>query len=174
MSTSLVMCFLREMSEDSATATLTEALPYKHNIIGVGLDSDERDNPPNKFASVFAKARKEAFWLTMHCGIDQKNSMEHIRQAIEDIGVDRIDHGTSIVEDNRLVKLVREREIGLTYCPVYNSVVTEDFKGSEIIKLFRDGVNVTINSDDPPCFRAYPNENGEFIGVKESLARRSH
>lgn len=172
MSVLLIVCFLRDMDADSAMATLDEALSYKQKIIGVGLDSDERNNPPNKFAVVFAKARSEGFRLTMHCDIDQKDSIEHIRQAIEDIGVDRIDHGTNIVEDAQLLKLASERKIGLTCCPVSNSVVTEDFKGSEIITLLHDGVKVTINSDDPAYFRAYENENMEFIAEKMSLTKK--
>jgi adenine deaminase len=170
-SASLIMCFLRDMDAESAMATLLEALPHKDKIIGVGLDSDERDNPPSKFAAVFAKARMEGFLLTMHCDIDQKNSIEHIRQALEDIGVDRVDHGTNIVEDNRLLNLVRQKNIGLTCCPVSNSVVTDDFKGEKIKNLLLDGVKVTLNSDDPAYFRAYLNENIEFISRKMSLKR---
>lgn len=168
MSASLIMCFLREISEDSAMNTLTEALPHKDKIVGGGLD---RDNPPNKFAGVFAKARKEKFRLTMHCDVHQKNSIEHIRQGVESIGVDRVDHGTNVVENTRLVKLVREKKIGLTCCPVSNSVMTKDFKGSEIISFFRDGVKVTINSDDPAYFRAYLNGNLELLVEKKSLSK---
>jgi adenine deaminase len=171
ISASLIMCFLRDMDADSAMATLIEALRYKDKIVGVGLDSDERGNPPSKFADVFAKARKDGFRLTMHCDIDQKNSIEHIRQVIEDIGVDRIDHGTNIVENARLLELVNKRKIGLTCCPVSNSIVTQDFKGAEITKLLRDGVKVTINSDDPAYFRAYLNENIELIAEKMSLTK---
>src|SRR3546814_9534869 len=79
-------------------ATLMEALPYKAWILGVGLDSDERDNPPSKFAAVFARAKAEGFFLTMHCDIDQVGSIDNIRAVLEEIGVDRIDHGTNIVE----------------------------------------------------------------------------
>lgn len=172
MSASLIMCFLRDRDADSAMDTLTEALPYKDKIIGVGLDSDERDNPPSKFAAVFAKARAEGFRLTMHCDIDQKNSIEHVRQAVADIGVDRIDHGTNVLEDPRLVELVRKRNIGLTCCPLSNSVVTPDSKGEEIIRLLRDYVKVTINSDDPAYFRGYLNENMKFIGEKMSLSKK--
>jgi len=99
MSASLIMCFLRDMSAEFAMATLMESLPYKDWIIGVGLDSDERDNPPAKFAAVFERAREEGYLLTMHCDIDQKNTVEHIRQAVEDVGVDRVDHGTNVVEN---------------------------------------------------------------------------
>lgn len=159
MSASLIMCFLRDMEPGFAMATLTEALPYKDYIVGVGLDSDERQNPPAKFAEVFARARKEGWLVTCHCDIDQQNSIEHIRQVLTEIGVDRIDHGTNIVEDPNLVQLVKEKGIGLTCCPVSNSVVTEDFKGKEILQLLRAGVKVTVNSDDPAYFRAYITEN---------------
>lgn len=159
MSASLIMCFLRDMSPEFAMATLTEALPYKDCIIGVGLDSDERQNPPAKFAAVFARARREGWLVTCHCDIDQQDSIEHIRQVLQEIQVDRIDHGTNIVEDASLVELVKQRGIGLTCCPVSNSVVTEDFKGKEILQLLRAGVKVTVNSDDPAYFRGYMNEN---------------
>lgn len=172
MSVSFIMCFSREMDAESAMATLLAALPYKDKIVGVGLDSDERGNPPNKFTAVFAKARIEGFKLTVHCDIDQNNSIEHIRQAIEDIRVDRIDHGANIVEEKRLVDLVRQRHIGLTCCPVSNSVVSDDFKGREIKSLLHDGVKVTLNSDDPAYFRAYLNENIEFMSEKMSLTKK--
>ena len=159
MSASLIMCFLRDLDPGWAMDTLTQALSYKDSIIGVGLDSDERDNPPSKFAKVFERARQEGFLLTMHCDIDQKNSIEHIRQALEDIKVDRIDHGTNIVEDSRLVELVRDKGIGLTCCPISNSIVTQDFKGEEISQLMKQGVRCTISSDDPAYFRGYMNEN---------------
>ena len=153
MSASLILCFLRDMSADFAMATLMEALPYKDWIIAVGLDSDERDNPPSKFADVFARARAEGFLLTSHCDIDQAGSIEHIRQVIEDIGVDRIDHGTNIVEDPALVAAVRERGIGFTCCPVSNDFVVDDMKATEIVQLLRDGVRVTGQLGRPGLLR---------------------
>ncbi len=159
ISAELVLCFLRDFSAEYAMATLMEALPYKRWIIGVGLDSDERDNPPAKFAAVFARAKAEGFFLTMHCDIDQVGSIENIRQVIEEIGVDRIDHGTNIVENPALIELVKERGLGLTCCPVSNSFVTEQMKADEIVTLLRDGVRVTINSDDPAYFGAYVGDN---------------
>ncbi|KAK5091415.1 adenine deaminase [Lithohypha guttulata] len=169
VSTSLIMCFLRDMSAEFAMATLMDALPFKDCIIGVGLDSDERGNPPRKFAEVFERARKEGFMRTMHCDVDQVGSIEHIRQALEEIGVDRLDHGTNIVEDARLVEMVREKRIGLTCCPISNSVVCSDFKGKEIMQLFRQGARVTINSDDPAYFRGYANENVLRLAREEEL-----
>lgn len=153
-------------------ATLMEALPFKDSIIGVGLDSDERGNPPSKFAAVFQRASKEGFLLTAHCDIDQSNSIDHIRQVIQEIQVDRIDHGTNVLEDETLVEMLRDKGIGLTCCPVSNSVVTEDFKGKEIVDLLRRGVKVTVNSDDPAYFRAYVNENMEKMALETDVTRR--
>jgi adenosine deaminase len=159
ISAELILCFLRDYSAEYAMATLLEAMPYKDWIIGVGLDSDERGNPPSKFAAVFARARREGFLLTMHCDIDQADSIEHIRQAMEDIGVDRIDHGTNIIEDDRLVELAKSKGIGFTCCPVSNSFVTEQMKSTEILTLLDRGLTVTINSDDPSYFDAYVADN---------------
>lgn len=159
ISASLIMCFVRDMDAGYAMATLMEALPYKEWIVGVGLDSDERGNPPSKFAKVFERARKEGFLLTAHCDIDQENTVEHIRQVLEEIQVDRIDHGTNVVEDEALVERIRQQGLGLTCCPISNSVVTSDFKGNETRNLLNKGVKVTINSDDPAYFRGYVTEN---------------
>ena len=159
ISADLILCFLRDFTAESALATLQEALPYKDLFLGVGLDSDERDNPPAKFAAVFALARSEGLLLTMHCDIDQVGSIENIRQVLEQIAVDRIDHGTNIVESPELVDLVLERGIGLTCCPVSNSFVTSDMKAAEIIELLRHGIKVTLNSDDPAYFGAYVTDN---------------
>jgi adenosine deaminase len=166
----LILCFLRDLSPEFAMATLMESLPYKDWIIGVGLDSDERDNPPAKFAAVFARARADGYLLTMHCDIDQHDSIEHIRQALEEIGVDRIDHGTNIVESPALVELVKQRGIGLTCCPVSNSFVTSDMKATEIAQLLREGVKVTVNSDDPAYFGGYIGENYGSLAAYAGLS----
>ena len=171
ISASLIMCFLRDMSTEFAMATLMEALPFKDWIIGVGLDSDERGNPPSKFQSVFERASKEGFLLTMHCDIDQENSIDHIKQALQDIQVDRLDHATNIVEDEALVELVISKNIGLTCCPISNSIVTKGFKGQEISALLRKGVKVTINSDDPAYFRGYILENMLKMAEETDLTR---
>lgn len=151
----LILCFLRDMPAESAMETYLAALPYRDKFIGIGLDSDERDNPPQKFAQVFALAKKDGFHITMHCDIDQEESIEHIRQALLDIGVDRLDHGTNIVEDPSLVAYVKEKNIGLTCCPVSNSFVVDDMKGKEILELLHQGILVTVNSDDPAYFQSY-------------------
>jgi len=165
VSAELILCFLRDFTAEHAMSTLMEALPYRAWIIGVGLDSDERGNPPAKFAEVFARAKAEGFFTTMHCDIDQPGSIEHIRQVIEEIGVDRIDHGTNIVEDPALVAVARERGLGFTTCPVSNSFVTEEMKADEIVQLLREGVRVTVNSDDPAYFGGYVADN--YIALAE-------
>ncbi|MCK2219662.1 adenosine deaminase [Actinomadura sp. ATCC 31491] len=163
----LIMCFLRDFQPEYAMATLLESLPYKEWIAGVGLDSDEQGNPPLKFAEVYARARAEGYLLTMHCDVDQDDAAEHIRQAIEDIGVDRIDHGVNILEDQRLVELVRERGMGLTCSPISNGYVTGSLKAEGIRKLMDLGVRVTVNSDDPAYFAGYVQEN--LIALHEAL-----
>lgn len=146
---SLIMCFLQDESPEWAMATLMESLPHRKYITGVGLDSEERINPPANFAKVFERATKEGFMTTAHCDINQKDSVEEIRQALEILKVDRLNNGTNILGNERLIKLVKENGIGLTCCPISNDVVASDHKGKEIKKLLNDGVLVTCNSDDP-------------------------
>lgn len=155
----LIMCFLRDLSVESAMDTLEESLPYREWIVGVGLDSDEKNNPPVKFKHVFARARQEGYRLTMHCDVDQENSVEHIWQCLDDIGVERVDHGVNALEDAALMKDINSRGLGLTACPISNSYVTDGLKALEIKSLLDHGVRVTINSDDPAYFPGYMNEN---------------
>lgn len=168
ISADLIMCFLRDMSAESAMATLEAAMPFKDRIIAVGLDSDERGNPPEKFAEVYARAREAGFHLTMHCDIDQPGSIDNIRTALHVIGVERLDHGTNIVEDPSLVAFVRDRGIGLTCCPISNAFVTDKMKSGEIIELLHDGVRVTVNSDDPAYFGGYVTAN--FVALADDAA----
>ncbi|MDB5989139.1 MAG: Adenosine deaminase [Herbaspirillum sp.] len=155
----LIMCFLRDFSAESAMATLLESLPYKEWIIGVGLDSDERNNPPVKFREVFKRAREEGYLLTMHCDVDQDNSTRHIRQCMEDILVDRIDHGVNTLDEEALCEIARTRGLGFTACPVSNICVTGDSKAQHIQRMLQEGLRVTINSDDPAYFGGYMIEN---------------
>jgi len=167
----LIMCFLRDMSAASAAETLERSLPYRDRIVGVGLDSDERDNPPIKFKDVFAGARAEGFRLTMHCDVDQENSVQHIWQCLNDVGVERIDHGVNMVEDARLVEEINRRGLGLTVCPISNSHVTDGLKADEIKRLLDLGVRVSVNSDDPAYFPGYMNENLIALQEAASLTR---
>lgn len=161
----LIMCFLRDMSAESAMEHLEMSLPFKHGIIGVGLDSDEKDNPPAKFSEVFERARAEGYKLTMHCDVNQKDILEHIRECLELIDVDRIDHGVNCLEDEALVKEIVKRGLGLTVCPVSNRFVVQSLTSSEIRTMLAKGIKATINSDDPAYFRAYMNDN--FIALAE-------
>jgi adenosine deaminase len=155
----LIMCFLRDLSADYAMATLIDSLRYRDWIIGVGLDSDEQGNPPAKFADVFRRARAEGYQLTMHCDVDQEDSTGHIRQCLDLIGVDRVDHGVNAIEDDQLCAQLRERGVGLTCCPISNRYVTGNLKAKEIKQLLDRGVPVTINSDDPAYFPGYVTDN---------------
>jgi len=155
----LILCFLRDMSAESAMKHLYMAKPHLDKLIGVGLDSDERNNPPLKFADVFSKARSWGLKLTMHCDVNQDNTLEHIRQVIEDVKVDRIDHGVNILESDVLCELARSRGLGLTVCPVSNKFVVQSLTSSELKQMLRKGLLPSINSDDPSYFRAYLNEN---------------
>lgn len=165
----LIVCMLRDFSAEHAMTTLTEALPYRDWIIGIGLDADERGNPPEKFAEVFARARAEGFLLTMHCDIDQVGSIDNIRTVLTQIEVDRIDHGTNIVEDPALVDLAIERGLGFTTCPLSNSFVTEEMKSEEIVDLLRRGAKITVNSDDPAYFGGYIGDNYAALAERADL-----
>lgn len=167
----LIMCFLRDLSLESAMETYGEMLPYRDKIIGIGLDSDERNNPPEKFESIFKRAKEDGFHITMHCDIDQVGSIDNIRYALMNIGVERLDHGTNIVEDESLVDFVIKNEIGFTNCPVSNSFVTEKMKGEEILYLLHKGAKVTINSDDPAYFQSYISDDMYALASKYSLTK---
>ena len=166
--TQLILCFLRDMSAESAMQTLEASLPYRGWIVGVGLDSDEKGNPPVKFKEVFARARAEGYRLTMHCDVDQENSTEHIRQCLEEIGVERIDHGADCLKEPSLVEEIARRGLGLTVCPISNTYAAGALKGPEIRALFDRGVRVTINSDDPAYFAGYVSEN--YGAVEQALS----
>jgi len=171
----LIMCLLRDQSAEYAMATLVQSLPYREWIAGIGLDSDERGNPPSKFAAVFAQARAEGYQITMHCDVDQENSTEHIRQCLEIIGVDRIDHGVNVLESEALTAEVRRRRLGLTVCPISNRWVTGDLKAAQVKKMLELVIRVTVNSDDPAYFGGYVTDNlialqqAAELGVPELL-----
>lgn len=169
--TQLIMCFLRDMSADFAMATLTQALNFKEWIIGVGLDSNELNNPPIKFKEVFKRAQQEGFKTTMHCDVDQKNTLVHLRQCLEEIGVDRIDHGVNSLESDELCELIKQKNLGLTVCPISNKYVVADHKAAQIKQMLEKGMRVTVNSDDPAYFPGYMNENMQAVMDLESLSR---
>jgi len=163
----LIMCFLRDMDSASAMAALEQSLAFRDWIVGVGLDSDEKGNPPVKFKEVFARARREGYRLTMHCDVDQENSVQHIRQCLDEIGVDRIDHGVNSLEDEELCTEIKRRGLALTVCPISNSYVTDGLKAGAIKAMLGKGMRVTVNSDDPAYFPGYMNEN--LIATQEAV-----
>ena len=167
----LIMCFLRDMSAESAAETLTQAEPYKDWIIGIGLDSDERGNPPVKFKDVYARAAEQGYRLTMHCDVDQENTIDHIWQALDVIGVERIDHGVNSLEDPRLVEEIKSRGIGLTVCPVSNVYVVQDSRAADLKRMLDLGMLATVNSDDPAYFQAYVAENLKTAQEEGDLTR---
>jgi adenine deaminase len=167
----LIMCLLRDHSAEYGMATLVQSLPYRDWIAGIGLDSDEKGNPPAKFAEVFRRARAEGFQITMHCDVDQENSVEHIRQCLEVIGVDRIDHGVNVLESEELTAELRRRGLGLTVCPISNRWCTGDLKAAQIKRMLELGIRVTVNSDDPAYFAGYVTDN--LIAAQEAAGLRA-
>jgi adenine deaminase len=167
----LIMCILRDHSAEYAMATLMESLPYREWIVGIGLDSDERGHPPVKFARVFQRARAEGYQVTMHCDVDQENSTEHIRQCLDVIGVDRIDHGVNVLDSDELTAEVKRRGLGLTVCPVSNQWVTGDMKAAQLRRLLDAGIRATVNSDDPAYFSAYVADNLVAVQQAADLGR---
>ncbi len=161
----LILCFLRDMSAESAMEHLELALPFKDWLVGVGLDSDEKDNPPGKFADVFARARAEGLKLTMHCDVNQENTHDNIRACLDNIQVDRIDHGINCLDQPELAAAVAAKGMGLTVCPVSNRFVVQSLTTAEVRKMLELGIKVTINSDDPAYFRAYMTDN--FLALQE-------
>ena len=163
----LILCFLRHLSEDSAFETLEKALPFKDKILGIGLDSSEVGHPPAKFKNVFAEAKKLGFKLVAHAG--EEGPPEYIKEAIEIIHVDRIDHGNRITEDENLINKAVEKNLALTMCPLSNLklAVVKDLSTHPLKKLMNKEVCVTINSDDPAYFGGYINEN--YLALQESL-----
>ncbi len=166
ISSQLIMCFLRHLSEADAMLTLQQALPYKDKIVGVGLDSSEQGHPPEKFQQVFRQAREAGFIAVAHAG--EEGPALNIRNAIDLLGVQRVDHGVRCVEDAALVQELQETRMPLTVCPLSNlklKVFTE-MEQHNIVELLRQGLCVTINSDDPAYFGGYMTDN--FMAVAKA------
>ena len=163
ISSFLIMCFLRHLSEKDAFNTLQASLPFKDKIIGVGLDSSEVGHPPSKFQNVFEAAKKEGYKIVAHAG--EEGDSSYIWEAINLLQVERIDHGIRCDEDESLVKLLIEKQIPLTVCPLSNVKLkaVKTMREHNILKLLHQGVLVTVNSDDPAYFGGYVNENYEAI-----------
>ncbi|ENU34420.1 adenosine deaminase [Acinetobacter parvus] len=167
ISSQLIMCFLRHLSEEKAFETLEQALPFKDEIIAVGLDSSEVGHPPAKFERVFAKAREEGFLIVAHAG--EEGPPEYVWEALDLLKVNRIDHGVRSEEDKQLMARLIAEKMPLTVCPLSNLklCVVNDMKEHNIRRLLQQGVHVTVNSDDPSYFGGYMNDN--FIAIQQAL-----
>ncbi|MGF1614708.1 MAG: adenosine deaminase [Gammaproteobacteria bacterium] len=167
MTSRIILCFLRHLSAEAAMSTLEQALPFRDWIVGVGLDSSELGNPPQKFTQVFDRARAEGFATVAHAG--EEGPPEYIWQALDLLNVSRIDHGVRCQEDARLVERLVQQQIPLTVCPLSNVKlrVFQDIAAHNLKTLLDRGLCVTVNSDDPAYFGGYINDN--LVAVYRAL-----
>ncbi|MES2943977.1 MAG: adenosine deaminase [Pseudomonadota bacterium] len=159
ISASLIMCFLRHLSEEDAFETLEQAMPWRGRIIGVGLDSGEVGNPPEKFAKVFERCRELGFHVVAHAG--EEGPPAYIWTALDVLKVERIDHGVQSSKDAALMQRLAKDRVALTVCPLSNLklCVFPDLASHNLGQLLDAGLAVTVNSDDPAYFGGYMNEN---------------
>ncbi len=159
LNASLILCFLRHLSEEEAFQTLEQALPLRDKFIGVGLDSGEVGNPPEKFARVFARCRVLGLHLVAHAG--EEGPPEYIWTALDVLKVERIDHGVQAIKDPALMQRLAADRIALTVCPLSNLklCVFPDLASHNLRQLLDAGLAATVNSDDPAYFGGYMNDN---------------
>jgi len=167
ISSQLILSFLRHLSAESAMETLQQALPFREQIVGVGLDSSELGHPPSKFVKVFDEARRHGFRVVCHAG--EEGPPEYITEALDLLHAERIDHGVRCMEDPALVSRLAEEQIPLTTCPLSNIrlCVFKTMQEHPLKQMLDAGLMVTVNSDDPPYFGGYVNEN--FAAVQQAF-----
>jgi adenosine deaminase len=167
LSARLIMCFLRHLSEEEAIATLEDAAPHRDKFVGVGLDSSEVGHPPEKFARVFDRARELGLHLVAHAG--EEGPPSYIRNALDVLNVERIDHGVRCLEDPLLVERLVGEQVPLTVCPLSNiKLRVFDVMGKHNLRGLLDaGLVATVNSDDPAYFGGYVNDN--YVAAFEAL-----
>jgi adenine deaminase len=167
ITTHLILCFLRHLSAEEAAETLRQALPFKGWIVGVGLDSSRVGNPPEAFKAIFEEATGHGFRRVAHAG--EEGPPEYIRQAQDELGAERIDHGVRCMEDPALVRRLKEEQIPLTVCPLSNVRlrVFPSMDEHPAKRMLREGLRVTLNSDDPAYFGGYVADN--FSAVRDGL-----
>ena len=155
----IIMCFLRHLDEDSCFDVLNHACNHKDKIIGVGLDSSEKGNPPKKFKSLFEKAIEERFLTVAHAG--EEGPPEYIWDSLNLLKVKRIDHGVQCLKDENLVNRLKEDQIPLTVCPLSNVklCVFDKLENHNLKQMLDKGLRVMVNSDDPAYFGGYLNKN---------------
>lgn len=171
MTSCLILCFLRHLSEEAAFATLAQAEPWLDRIAAVGLDSSEVGHPPAKFARVFAAARAKGLKITAHAG--EEGPPEYVWEALDVVGTDRIDHGNRALEDPALVARLAAEAMTLTVCPLSNLklCVVDDLARHPIDRMLAAGLKVTLNSDDPAYFGGYVGENFRAVAKARGLTR---
>ena len=167
----LIMCFLRHLSADDAMKTLEESLPFVSSIAAVGLDSSELGHPPGKFARVFERARREGFLTVAHAG--EEGPASYISEALDVLGVSRIDHGVRSEEDPVLLERLVQEQVPLTVCPLSNVMlkVVDRIEDHNLKRLLDRGLCVTVNSDDPAYFGGYLAENYRAVYDGLQLSR---
>ena len=167
VTTKLIMCFLRHLSEEDAFKTLEDADPWLHRIAGVGLDSSELGHPPSKFERVFAAARERGLKIVAHAG--EEGPPEYIYEALDLLKINRLDHGNRALEDETLVSRLCDQEMALTVCPLSNLklCVVDDMRNHPLKRMLDLGLKATVNSDDPAYFGGYVMDN--FRAVIEAL-----
>jgi adenosine deaminase len=173
ISSGLIMCFLRELSEEAALETLAEAEPFVHHLTAVGLDSAEVGNPPSKFVNAFRRARDMGLPGVAHAG--EEGPPAYIWEALDALKARRIDHGVRCLEDERLVERLAEQQIPLTVCPFSNVRlrVFPSLAQHDLPALVRRGLLVTINSDDPAYFGGYVADNLAAVADAFDLGREA-
>ncbi|MEE2920575.1 MAG: adenosine deaminase [Pseudomonadota bacterium] len=159
----LIMSFLRHLTEEDGFVLLDESTPWHEHFVGVGLDSSEVGHPPLKFQRLFERCRELGFKLCMHAG--EEGPPDYVREALLDIGVDRIDHGNRSMEDPALIQVLKDTQTPLTNCPLSNLslCVLGDLKDSPVKAQLEQGLLVCVNSDDPAYFGGYIGKNYEAI-----------
>ena len=176
VSGALILCFLRHLSEQAAFDTLAQALPFRSLLVGVGLDSGERGNPPEKFARVFARCRELGLRLVAHAG--EEGPPAYIWSALDVLKVDRIDHGVRCMEDPKLVARLAADRVPLTVCPLSNVklCVFATLADHPLAAMLDAGLCATLNSDDPAYFGGYINQNfvDTFAALPQLTARHAH
>ena len=167
LSVYLILCFLRDLPQAAALETLDLAAPFKPQIMAVGLDSAEIGHPPRKFEAAFSAARKAGYRLVAHAG--EEGGPDMIEEALDVLGVERIDHGVQCIQDAPLRKRLVKDQIPLTVCPLSNIKlrVFDHMAQHPILNLLAEGLCVTVNSDDPAYFGGYLTEN--FLALDAAL-----
>lgn len=171
VSSSLILCFLRHLDEDAAFATLKAAEPWLDRIIGVGLDSSEVGHPPSKFQRVFEAAGALGLKRVAHAG--EEGPPDYVWQALDLLKIDRMDHGNRSMEDPALIARLAAEGMTLTVCPLSNHklCVVDDLADHPVPEMLRQGLRVTLNSDDPAYFGGYVNANYQALADQAGLTR---